>query len=251
MKIVSDFHDYYDVVRQYGVDPKLLYIRKTQELEEYVGPADLTPLKILLERIPHQVEGINTRFERGLIAFCGRAHPFLRCRGSICYTTEHLVAALRKRTTAYDVNISDDPKVRGHLIKQIISPSSPKQGRHRKHWVPMPPYLTAESWSHLLHSNLGIPDELHRALDCPVLLFGDWYMNYRYRYTFILNPRLNKWEFFRAVGPVEAYQKLSMYVGNNLVHQRDPEVGLTDEMRRDTAGFDKWSFKKQGRRSKP
>jgi hypothetical protein len=37
-----------------------------------------------------------------------------------------------------------------------------------------------------------------------------------------------------------------MFVGNNLVKQVDPNINLTDIDRRDTAGFDEWSFKKKG-----
>lgn len=41
-----------------------------------------------------------------------------------------------------------------------------------------------------------------------------------------------------------------MYVGNNLVKQVDPSENFSDNMKRDIAGFDEWSFKNKSKKSK-
>jgi hypothetical protein len=65
-----------------------------------------------------------------------------------------------------------------------------------------------------------------------------------------LNPCLRADSFQKIKTPVEAFQEISMYLGNQLVHQMDPVSACADEILRDKKGFDKWSFRRHKEESK-
>ena len=66
----------------------------------------------------------------------------------------------------------------------------------------------------------------------------------RYRVRFTLNPCLAELGFERVIPPFDAYQKLESYLFNELAEQNDPPVEISDDIRRDSHGFDKHSFRK-------
>jgi hypothetical protein len=61
----------------------------------------------------------------------------------------------------------------------------------------------------------------------------------------ITNPRLSEIGFQRILDPYTAYQELSMWTDNLAVHEgnREPK-GMTDKLKAESKGFDKWSFRK-------
>jgi len=59
-----------------------------------------------------------------------------------------------------------------------------------------------------------------------------------------LNPYLKADQFQKVKDPTEAFQEISMYLGNELARQRDPTSTISDEIMRDKKGFDKWSFRR-------
>ncbi len=59
-----------------------------------------------------------------------------------------------------------------------------------------------------------------------------------------LNPFLKPDGFQRIKGPAEAFQEISIYLGNQLAHQPDPIANISDEVLRDEKGFDEWSFRR-------
>ncbi len=61
------------------------------------------------------------------------------------------------------------------------------------------------------------------------------------------NPRLSEFGFARMVDPMTAFQRLSMFIGNNLTTHEDPDIVMTDELKVHANGFDKWSFRKKVR----
>jgi hypothetical protein len=68
MKVISDYHDYYDSVAQTGVDETVVYLRHTKDLRDnqYVRRFSL---------------GISDiYFADGVIGFCGQIYPFVELR---------------------------------------------------------------------------------------------------------------------------------------------------------------------------
>jgi hypothetical protein len=76
MRIVSDFHDYYDAVQATGQDQTVVYLRKRKEVE------------LNCSSFPFPVFGsISTHFDYGgqgipkvqfVVGFCGKVYPILR-----------------------------------------------------------------------------------------------------------------------------------------------------------------------------
>lgn len=64
----------------------------------------------------------------------------------------------------------------------------------------------------------------------------------------ILNPPLSLYEFQRVVDPYTICQELSMFLGNQLVEDKQPKIPVgTDVQLAESKGFDKWSFRKRKR----
>ena len=60
-----------------------------------------------------------------------------------------------------------------------------------------------------------------------------------------MNPRLADLDFARIIPPFDAYQKLESYLFNELARQNDPPMEISDTIRRDSHGFDQYSFRKE------
>lgn len=90
--------------------------------------------------------------------------------------------------------------------------------------------------------NLGktLPDDCFREYNSPILNIT----YYDGGFAIHVNPRLKEYNFISQYDPVSAFQEISMYIGNNLVIQKDPNPKLSDDIKRDIHGFDKWSFRK-------
>ena len=251
MRIISSFKDYYDKAQAYGIDPRLVYVRETREIETrdqrtnktlHEPPMQLqkfyqrTPDALLGGTYPHGGFRYGLQFCKGVLAFCGTLYPFVIVEnGRCCYDIDHLRAELIavSATTETLAYLEGPQKKMGRGWKRHISQLE-KERLHRA------------SWTALLAGDRALDDEAHRAYASPVILYVDQVMHWPH---IVINPRLNQINFQTQVDPVTAWQRLSMYVGNNLVTQKDPEVGLTDKLRRDTAGFDEWSFKKRSVKS--
>lgn len=61
------------------------------------------------------------------------------------------------------------------------------------------------------------------------------------------NPILQDYRFMSIRGPFEVYQDLKHFISNDLVKNPLTDFKLSDNLMRDSKGFDKHSFKKMGR----
>lgn len=63
-----------------------------------------------------------------------------------------------------------------------------------------------------------------------------------------VNGNLGKYEFYQVMPANQAYQELSMFIGNQ-APENNPTVQIEDKYRIPQHGFDKWSFRKMGKNS--
>lgn len=243
MRIKSGFHDYYDSVRQHGADPRLVYARRTRTPDPV---PDAGPVLEIFGRVPTEIDLLAPPFARGVVAFCGRAHPFVSVRGKTCWNVDDVVAAVRRGLGALDPH---DARTRGRAIRLIEDPEAEDgaiRHRYRRSWpTRFDRKLCRPTWDKLTASDLAVPAEVHRRLGTPVFLVrtavGGGVPR---RHDVVLDPVLRELGFFRVAAPAAAFQAIATYLGCEMAIQRDPEVGLTDELQRDSAGFDGWSFKR-------
>ena len=69
MRIISDFHDYYDCVQKMGQDLNTVYIRKRKEVN-----LDMFPFSNFLNKF-RGWEGIYPKIY--IVGFCGKIYPVM------------------------------------------------------------------------------------------------------------------------------------------------------------------------------
>jgi len=223
MRIISSFYDYYDKGLAFGFDPNLVYVRETKILKAGWGePGANNSLVAMLS--PLSIGPRNYSLTQAVIGFCGKMYPLFRV--SFGYKTNKTYYSFDSIQNDLDngVFVSEYPYRNYELhnaMQLIVDRQYAKYGR-------------------LELGSKEITDEVFRKHKAPILL-ADWEGNSP-RLT--VNPRLNEYSFITQVDPVTAFQELAMFVGNNLVDQKDPNPKLSDEVKRDIHGFDKFSFRK-------
>ena len=72
MRIISDFHDYYDVVQASGQDQSLIYNRKekTVELTNY-------PFPFFRFSAYYWPDPFTLQVQQHIVGFCGKVYPVL------------------------------------------------------------------------------------------------------------------------------------------------------------------------------
>jgi hypothetical protein len=245
MRIISKFKDYYDGIVPHDTDSKRVYVRKTRDLD--VG--EVPELVKVFDRIPVARGRFSYSYadrgdyRPGVLAFCGRAYPFywtsslLEKNYTLFADFEEVLADVRRRLTTKgkDCQISEIEELRALLESLTWPKEAPSLDYILK------PSLRAKTWERFLAEvPMDLPDEMFVRVDAPIVLLwragGDWQIE--------ANPRLNEWGFQKMIDPWTAYQELDMFVGTNLVKQMDPNVHIPDEIKAESHGFNKWSFRR-------
>ena len=255
MNIKSDFKDYYDSALSYGVDKTINYIRIKREFVCYslrnekkiTEPKDtLDVLKVpmgVLYKIPnvltrcHLHPGFNEdlTIKPKLIGFCGKLYPCIEIDNMTFYNTDKISSKLS------DSIISEFFKDRETLETSLSNSKLDYFGNRRRLGNFTDKSITHDSW---IRSTQEIKcdtyDEVFIKLGTPVfkLVSGG------YNCSCTLNPWLKNEQFEQIKNPVEAFQEISMYIGNQLAQQKDPVDKIPDDVMRDKKGFDKWSFRR-------
>lgn len=289
MRIISKFKDYYDnVASSFGydaIDPKLVYVRETKEeklkyedLEKRqlywqllgsVGKDFSTGDKIWEKNYkPESNPYLNIEIDLKVIpiGFCGKLYfgykTDIRCFNfldiKLMYNFDDICNYFKK-DGRFVYDLRSKLKTEGNFALNKIEEVSEKyqiaiekkinqlikESYHTKYSK----YSTSMSNSieRLENSNgKTISDEMFISSNSPIILAYKKHGNLIVE----INPNLSKYNFASKIDPFTAFQEISMYIGNNLAKQVDPTVNFTDEMKRDIAGFDEWSFKKAGKNSK-
>lgn len=83
--------------------------------------------------------------------------------------------------------------------------------------------------------------DLFIKLDTPIIKFG-WENR---KLILTTNPILYNIGFQSVIDPWTMYQEIEMFIGNDLVKDYLGDFEMSDELKRDSKGFDNWSFKKR------
>ena len=220
MRIISDFHDYYDVGMQNGVDPQLPYQRYRREV-----------------RINH-LHGFNDPYYWYLyeeyacadnnrivfIGFAGKVYPAL-------------VHINNFKETVYIFDIDKaDPKFFENAVNRMLQcgRTLSRKRAEKDCLVQIKKEIKDMfSWKDD-KALLGLFDELKTAI------FVYWLESP----TVIINERLNQYGFQKVLPPMQAFQELEMYVGACLTKPTIEEPPIPDKIKAEIHGFDKYSFRK-------
>ena len=274
MKIYSKFVDYYDSVIKsmgYETDPKLVYVREQKELsfEKIEKPTNVDLLQQrqkyknifpLIKRYEiikmKQYEAISGFV---LIAFCGKLYHFYKVTlqdstGKIPGVTKYLTS--NDEVLRY---VNGEPNAVRQMMKlvELVPNYKPVDNLYKEVEKLLKNNKTSNTKSFMAdyyrkvlkdvdsQNGCTLSDDLFIEFNTPIITLNS--RDCKNDYKFTINDRLNKYNFSSHINAYDAFQEISMYIGNNLVKQIDPTINFTDEMKRDIAGFDEWSFKNPGK----
>lgn len=228
MRIISSFHDYYDVIQKQGQDRSLIYKRE----EEYTT-IDGYALPMLWRYWWRSRDMLARAY---VVGFCGKIWPMLIVSGmdadarkKHCYTPKDVAAWVDANLKSKDRKAyrAKPPKRRGLF--------------HFGHYR-----IGIEGFFSAVHAARESHRELFERLVAPIFTidvsrFGRRRPGSPLGVT--KNACLRNIEFYRVIDPYTAYQELFMYLGS----QAKPEKQIPEVSDRDLAsakGFGKWSFRK-------
>lgn len=105
MRVISKFHDYYDIGLSYGIDPKCVYVRETREIafESLTGDnpawlrdamADEAFGKDIVGQLQHRRWDEDEWVDEVLVLFCGKAYLGIAYAGAYRWSWEALREAI-------------------------------------------------------------------------------------------------------------------------------------------------------------
>jgi hypothetical protein len=215
MRIISNFHDYYDGVMKYGVDHLNIYKRKekvisipfentkTAEYKKY-----FTFFELLDTPNPYRfyigTPGNNLKYS--FILFAGELYPVISFFSNHYYsyidlmTNEKIHKFCEERELKYFKKFFDVKEIEEKIIDYQIKVKS------------------------------------------PIVIFNQVYFRCD-GHKLTLNGKLKDYSFFKVVDPFQAYQKIEMFTTNHLIDIM-PVKEIADIDKVVKHGFDKKSFRR-------
>lgn len=207
MRIFSKFHDYYDGVQGLGFDASIIYNREKKEIKKNEAPAKY---RKIYDDLPYLTIDYTPRLESLFIGFCGKIYPCLKVSKQgkdikFCYSFE---------------------SVKSHLL--TLKATEKDLGIYR--------FKNIERFFKKAES-VEYKEDLH-----PIIVFDK---TYHYGSPLIvMDAKLKDYQFEKLVDPYQAFQQIEMFLSNIAVPIK-PIPKMSDQEKRDSHGFDNWSFKKK------
>jgi len=234
VRVISDFHDYYDSAQQFGQDQTIIYQRKTIQYRadnssygviEVAPPILADTYKKLFARNDdfslfgvywHNWSGCVTSkvngtfyYNHGRVIFCGKVYNYIKFN-------EHNVF--------YDIE-----SVKEFFIKNKIEISQ-KEYKHRK------TTKLADIESTLARK--------HNTIDEKFFVDNKFICVDFNNSTITVNPNLSKLQFYKVFDTFQCFQELDTYICGKLSFPQNVMVEIEDKYRIEQHGFDKHSFRK-------
>lgn len=241
MKLISKIHDYYDTpFQQSASDPKYVFVRESKEFL-----TDLQSKHFI--RFSCESNNIIYDFISGVIGFCGKIYPYLKldARDSSYFPI--------KMKSNYFYSMRDLDKVCPDISLGKTKLSNYRRWNDIRKLSDIDRWFkngTVEGWS---WSN-------HICEDSTLLKF---FLKHKVAY-FVINgfpsggadikietyPRLKEYEFFKVYDTYLTFQLVEMFLTNDLVKRDDINVKISDVLKAETHGFNKYSFRKDPTRKR-
>lgn len=222
MKIISKFKDYYDYYAYLGIDPKIVYVRKSfwDKREIIKEPSrDLYGYtRTKLTDIFSEDNNLNSA-RLHYVIFCGRIYYF---------------GVIKK---VLNRDIQGYPLLTWNLDKYLESFN--EISRWDTWWY-------ESKWDSVKKANGS-------KIECPYPVVSTVTYNSStdkyeyYKNEFCVNPRLKDLKFYKVISPEKAWQELSMYLSK----EEDKRVHTDDKYKILAHGMDKTSFRRDKHPNKP
>ena len=229
MRIISDFHDFYDCGMHYGMDPDLIYVRKKEMLDGRNGPRKLGPYW-------HKAD-VPIRIISHTVGFCGKVW---NCYEMQFYQKDKLVDS----AFCYDID-SMDKFIEKHCKKRQIEVwrGEPDGWRGAKYYWSKQTYDIYYRRANFVKAFKQAEERRGMSKHSFTKRFQDnqvpIFVNN------VLNACLKDYEFYKVMDPYTAYQELQMYWSSGMAPAKPiPKVSDADMLI--CKGFDpKSSFRKE------
>lgn len=244
MRILSKFHDYYDSCLAYGADPKTIYLRNEKEYEsnkDWPVQIHTTPLRIRLRGIVGRFLGRWSEYDHGTVLFCGKSYPY------VCfYKKTEFINPLTKQ-----LNRTTEP-VYCYTLEQVAEFFSKHGSKEEKLQYFKSVVRKENSFKRAFEVFFQQNQQLTEKTITDILFkFESPCIHLAIRADnhsgdkLVANPELKKLQFYRIVDAYTAFQELSMFISGIMGGSVPPMIEISDKIRAEKHGFDKWSFRKQ------
>lgn len=238
MRIISDFHDFYDSAMAHGADMRLVFERN----QRIIDGAD-ADLGIDLQNLPAIIQlrdGKTRRYTTDhtvhthILLFCGRLIPFV-----VDTKPDSYYGGPWKTTTSWSIEdlqttIDQDPDVARHYACNWIHRwAFNRKALHHVFGFRADPLRIAE-----IH-------ERHRS---PIILYRNLLRSGGERQVeTVVNPNLKDIGFQTQSDAFATFQDIAMYLGGVMHAGERQTVTIPDNIRAAKHGLDDWSFRKKVR----
>lgn len=228
MRIISDFHDYYDSVQKYGQDSSTVYLRKNEVVEisevlrKFPGKYDtFLNMKNMYTWTRTPIDSITLEF----VFFCGTVYPSIFLKK---YEADKGFINFR---------ISEIDVMDGTLEVEFGKKST--EDYHKNTFNDFFNRKNVEQF----FSFKGKEIDLNLDLKCPIISL---HIPSNNRNKLLqLNPSLKDIEFYKQVETGLAFQQIESFVGGVLTTSPVSMVKVNEKTRLEKRGFDsKLSFRK-------
>jgi len=239
VRIIGEYKDYYDGLQRHGQDQEMIYLRRKEQVET---PFNLPYLSLQWESKP-----IYAR--QAVIGFCGKLYPLVQLmdnKDGLKYTKESNVTD--QLTYCFSLEEVDD------FFKKTISEDNYNYFKAKKwnwswstEWWHRLRYVEFREWFEKIDKIKDKYSSLFEDKYSPTFVASAECHDLRYdeknRWTFIWNECLADYGFYRKFDSYSAYQEITMFLGSVASPEKEiPE--MTDKIKAEHKGFDKWSFRK-------
>lgn len=249
MRIISKWKDYYDTALAYGVDNSILYARTKYEhtiSDNIYRASDITGLPEKFQGL----ESIITKFKK-LTCHVNR-YAFTRANANPKLTVVPvLIGFCGTFTLAYDVTFTRSNYEHQYYYKleDVIKVITDEVGdsiwtNHRNYYglFDLNPTDLKRSFEEVESFNkLNKKDDLFIDTKSPIFMIT---RNKESGIVIELNPQLSKFNFAKVVDPYSAFNRISQYLSGAIGNTEIDNFKMTDNEKRDSHGFNKYSFRK-------
>jgi hypothetical protein len=246
MRIISKFHDYYDSAMAHGSDPTVVFSRETKE-----GPNELIDLlKLESDMVQGRWSGygygsaspwnareyVGASFVRYFyVIFCGKLYP-----GVHFYKWD-------KHRMSPDGGRGDHIETFHYDLAEFKSHASVWFGENfYRYHGDLPEKRLKIIEAHFNRRADGLMDWCITNRNAIYTLYrkSD---NYKKEWIIETSPSLMELQFYKVHDAWSAYQELSMWYGGIVPRAGVKMIEISDKVRAEKHGMDKWSFRKKVR----
>ena len=229
MRIISSFHDYYDIGMQYGQDELVTWVRETESIKCDTQALGIYPSWFKSYTIGTKKHRFSVK--PAYLAFCGKVIP-------LHIGTECDYYNMKQSSKSPIYEYSKDGMI-NRFLKWLE--------RHGENLSDMK-YMGDEKDYDYLHGGKGLDQldqwlntpchKLHSMFDCPVLLISENNM--------VKCPNLSKISLQLVKDPYTVFQEIGMYISGVMGQKCNPMVTLSDKSKVLKHGFcPKYGFRKR------